>query len=72
LYEARAQLAAIEPSLVTAIEALYRKIEDKMDPFLSQSAPREVLLLFQDSLLVASLFLPLCAYARRQLRAPAC
>lgn len=47
LYEARAYLAAQEESLAAAIETLYRKVEDKTDPFLSQSALREVLLLCQ-------------------------
>lgn len=47
LYEARAQLATIEDSLPATVETLYRKVEEKMDPFLSQSALREVLLLFR-------------------------
>jgi hypothetical protein len=47
LYEARAQLAAIEDSLPDTVETLYRKVEEKTDPFLSQSALREVLLLFR-------------------------
>lgn len=47
LYEARAQLAAIEDSLPATVETLYRKVEEKTDPFLSQSALREVLLLFR-------------------------
>lgn len=48
LYEARSQLASLEPSLAPAIEALYRKVEEKTDPFLSQSALREALLLFRE------------------------
>jgi len=43
LYEACTQLAAIEETLPPTIEALYRKVEDKTDPFLSQSALREAL-----------------------------
>ena len=48
LYEARKQLAEIERPLPVAIETLYRKVEDKSDPFLSQSALREALLLFRE------------------------
>jgi hypothetical protein len=48
LYESRARLAALEPALATAVETLYRKIEDKLHPFLSQSALREALLLFAE------------------------
>jgi len=44
LYEARAQFATIEPELAEVVENLYRKVEDKDRPFLSQSALREVLL----------------------------
>ena len=44
LYEARAQLAAIEETLAAFAETHYRKVEDKTDPFLSQSALREILL----------------------------
>jgi DNA-binding winged helix-turn-helix (wHTH) protein len=47
-YEAWAQLAHLEPSLPPAIEMLYRKAEDKIDPFLVQSALREVLFLFEE------------------------
>lgn len=47
LYEARVQLAAVEDSLPATVETLYRKIEEKTDPFLPQSALREVLLLFR-------------------------
>jgi hypothetical protein len=47
LYEASAHLAAIEDSLPDTVETLYRKVEEKADPFLSQSALREVLLLFR-------------------------
>src|SRR5574341_700766 len=32
LYEARAQLAAVEPVLAAITETLYRKVEDKTDP----------------------------------------
>jgi hypothetical protein len=48
LYEARAQLVAIEHPLGKAVETLYRRVEDKTDPFLSQGALREALLLFQE------------------------
>lgn len=48
LYEARVQLAAIEDSLPDTVETLYRKVEEKADPFLSQSALREVLLLVRE------------------------
>ena len=47
LYEASVQLAAIEKSLFETVETLYRKIEEKTDPFLTQSALRETLLSFQ-------------------------
>lgn len=47
LYEGRAQLAALDESLATHVETLYRKVEDKLDPFLAQSALREALLLVQ-------------------------
>jgi len=47
LYEARVQLAAIEQSLPGAIEDLYRKVENTTDPFVSQSALREVLLMLR-------------------------
>lgn len=45
LYEAHNQLAVIDQALTTSIETLYRKVEDKTDPFLSQSALREALFL---------------------------
>lgn len=48
LYEARVRLTAIEESLPEAVQALYCKVEDKTDPFLSQSALREVLLMFRE------------------------
>jgi hypothetical protein len=48
LYEGRAQLAALDESLATHIETFYRKVEDKLDPFLVQSALREALLLVQE------------------------
>ena len=46
-YEAQPQLSHLEPKLVEAVEQLYRKVEEKTDPFLSQSALRELLLHFQ-------------------------
>lgn len=46
LYEASAQLARMSESLPGLVQGLYRKVEDKTDPFLSQSALREVLLSF--------------------------
>ncbi len=49
LYEARAQLAAVEQSLPTAVQELYRKVEGRTDPFLSQSALREVLGSFKEN-----------------------
>jgi hypothetical protein len=48
LYEARSQLATIEESLPDTVQHLYRKVEDKVDPFVSQSALREVLLSFKE------------------------
>ena len=48
LYEARVQLATIEESLPDSVQDLYRKVEDKTDPFMSQSALREVLLSFRE------------------------
>lgn len=48
LYEARVQLAAIEESLPDTVQELYHKVEDKTDPFLSQSALRQVLLSFKE------------------------
>ena len=47
LFESADQLTAFDPSLKTTIEALYRKVEEKTDPFLSQSALREALLLLR-------------------------
>jgi hypothetical protein len=47
-YESRTQLAQLDPSLIPSIEILYRKAEDKPDPFLAQSALREALFLFQE------------------------
>lgn len=47
-YEARAQLAIIDSQLAQSIEQLYRKVEDKIDPFLCQSALREAIFLFQE------------------------
>jgi hypothetical protein len=47
-YESRSQLAQLDPSLTPPIEMLYRKAEDKLDPFLAQSALRETLFLFQE------------------------
>lgn len=48
LYEARVQLATIEESLPDSVQDLYRKVEDNTDPFMSQSALREVLLSFRE------------------------
>jgi hypothetical protein len=48
LYEAHAQLAAVDHSLDQIAQVLYRRVEDKIDPFLSQSALREALFSFQD------------------------
>jgi len=48
LYESRRGLATFEPALVTAVETLYRKVEDKPDSFAAQSALREALFLFQE------------------------
>ncbi len=47
-YEARTRLAAIDESLGQKVEQLYRKVEEKTDPFLAQSALREMLFLFQE------------------------
>jgi len=44
LYEARSQLSVIGESLPQEVEDRYRKAEDKADPFLPQSALREILL----------------------------
>jgi hypothetical protein len=48
LFEARKQVMAIDETLATAVESLYRKVEDKSDAFLAQSALRETLFLFQE------------------------
>jgi len=55
LSEARPQIAALDPpdiagddSIAVAIETHYRQVAEKTDPFLSQSALREVLLLFEE------------------------
>lgn len=47
LYEANPHVANVDNALAGAIEALYQKVEDKTDPFLAQSALREILLRFQ-------------------------
>ena len=47
LFEARVQLAAIDETLATSAEMFYRKVEEKTDPFVCQSALREMLFLFQ-------------------------
>ncbi len=49
LYEARAPLPAIDPSLAERVEGIYRRVEDRTDPFLTQSAVREALFLLQDT-----------------------
>ena len=46
--EARAQLADLDASVASEVELLYRKVEDKTDPFLAQSALRDALLLFRE------------------------
>jgi hypothetical protein len=70
LYEARDRLIAIEESLATSVEMLYRKVEEKTDPFLSQSALREAFLLFQEKkirlVLVLDPFDPFCRTATTQ------
>lgn len=70
LYESRARLATLEPALAPAIETLYRKVEDKPDVFVSQSALRELLLLFQEKdvrlALVLDPFDPFCRVAEPQ------
>ena len=45
LYEAHDQFISIDQEVAASIEILYRKVEDKTDPFLSQSALREAILL---------------------------
>jgi hypothetical protein len=47
LYEAKPHLADVDNALAGSIEALYQKVEDKTDPFLTQSALREILLRFE-------------------------
>lgn len=47
LFEAAPRLGELDPALVDEVERLYRKVEEKSDPFLPQSALREVLLQFQ-------------------------
>lgn len=46
-YEARGQLAAIEESLPGTVKDLYCTVKDQTDPFLPQSALREILLSFE-------------------------
>jgi hypothetical protein len=48
LREAHEQLNLIAEPLASSIEILYRRAEEKTDPFLAQSALREALLLFQE------------------------
>lgn len=47
LSEAEQQLTPLSENLPLQVEILYRKVEDKTDPFLSQSALRELLFLFK-------------------------
>jgi DNA-binding winged helix-turn-helix (wHTH) protein len=49
LYEARVPLSASEQTLPNTVEMVYRKVEEKADPFLVQSALREVLLSFRET-----------------------
>jgi hypothetical protein len=67
LYEARAQLSSVERSLAESVETVYRRVEDRTDPFLTQSALREALFLFQDKgtrlVLVLDPFEPFCRTA---------
>ena len=46
LCEAGAQLLAIEPALFDIASTTYRRVEEKTDPFVCQSAVREVLIAF--------------------------
>jgi hypothetical protein len=46
--EARVQLMHLDESLPETVQALYRKVEEKTDPFVSQSALRDVLLAFRE------------------------
>ena len=48
LHEAQPQFTYLDETLPPTIEQRYRKVEDKLDPFLGQSALRETLLLLQD------------------------
>lgn len=48
LYEVRSQLSSLDEALASEVEQLYRKVEEKTDPFLSQSALREVLFGFRE------------------------
>ncbi|MCB0191317.1 MAG: winged helix-turn-helix domain-containing protein [Anaerolineae bacterium] len=47
LFEAAPRLRELDTALVDEVERLYRKVEEKTDPFLPQSALREVLMHFQ-------------------------
>lgn len=47
MFEAQAQLNTIDKTIAAIVETLYRKVEDKTDAFMAQSALREVLLLFK-------------------------
>ncbi len=49
LYESRTQLLAVEDPLIDVIATLYHKVAGETDPFISQSALREVLLAFETS-----------------------
>jgi hypothetical protein len=64
LYEARVQLAAIEESLPGKVQELYHKVEEKTDPFVSQSALREILLAVRERqarlVLAMDPFAPFC------------
>jgi hypothetical protein len=70
LYEACGQLAVIEESLPATIQDLYRKVEEKTDPFVSQSALREALFLFREKgirlVLMLDPFDPFCQSATTQ------
>jgi hypothetical protein len=48
LYEAYDQIAEFDRSLAQVAEDLYRRVQEKTDPFVSQSAVREVLFAFRD------------------------
>jgi hypothetical protein len=48
LYEARSQLATIDKVLPDNVQDLYHRVENEMDPFVSQSALREILLSFRE------------------------